>query len=188
MLNPKPLYGEWAEGYSLDIHTLRSTRLPDDDWGHPQFDTVRTNLGELIYRMKYNGHQDTTSEIVELCSDFMKKWLSDKNINVVIPVPPSIPRQNQPVFLLANAVADWYGATYVPDDLEKTSEGISKEMNRTEKKVAVSLLRRAAKPCNVLLIDDLVDTGTTANACVRALRQDKNVRNIYFMAFTRRRT
>lgn len=43
------------------------------------------------------------------------------------------------------------------------------------------------KESNILLIDDIFDTGATANECVRLLKQDPNILNVYFLAITKKR-
>ena len=187
MIDPHRINGAWDEGYYLDLHTKSSIYLGDDDAGTPQFDTVRTELGQLIYQMKYNGHFDTSPAIIALCSQFITSWLKDKKIDVVISVPPSTQRPVQPVFLLSKAVADLLGASLATDGLEKSKGNPSKNMDRANKEIVVSQVRYAIRAYNVLLIDDLMDTGTTANACVNALREDPNICKIYFMAFTKRR-
>ena len=48
--------GRWREGYVLDYHTLDSTYLGDDEYGHPMFDTKRSDVGELLYRLNERHH------------------------------------------------------------------------------------------------------------------------------------
>lgn len=45
-LPPRP----WVDGYVLDYHTVSSTPTGDPYY---RFDTKRTELGELLFRMKY---------------------------------------------------------------------------------------------------------------------------------------
>jgi hypothetical protein len=45
-ISPRKLVGKWTVGYSLDVHTTGSTYLGDDEYGHPQFDTQRSEIGE----------------------------------------------------------------------------------------------------------------------------------------------
>jgi len=52
-INPKIITGCWTEGFALDFHTLSSEFIGDDEYGHPQFDTKRSEIGELLYRLKY---------------------------------------------------------------------------------------------------------------------------------------
>ena len=39
----------------LDKHTLSSTYLGDDEFGHPRFDTKRSEVAEALYQVKYRG-------------------------------------------------------------------------------------------------------------------------------------
>ena len=41
--------GRWRDGFVLEYHTTGSVYVGDDEYGHPIFDTQRTELGELLY-------------------------------------------------------------------------------------------------------------------------------------------
>ena len=66
MINPKPLHGPWATGYALHVHSTGSEFLGYDQYGHEQFDTKRTEVGELLYRVKYKGDDAALDELVRL--------------------------------------------------------------------------------------------------------------------------
>ena len=51
LIYPIRLRGTWVEGYALDDHTLRSTYLGHDAFGHAVFHTERSAVGELLYRL-----------------------------------------------------------------------------------------------------------------------------------------
>jgi len=40
--HPVRIPGRWREGYALDLHTVQSTFLGDDAYGHARFDTERS--------------------------------------------------------------------------------------------------------------------------------------------------
>lgn len=48
--------------------------------------------------------------------------------------------------------------------------------------------RYCTKEVNILLIDDLYATGASINEAIRLLKQDKNIKNIYVMALTKKRS
>jgi hypothetical protein len=48
--HPKEIEGSWDRGYVLDAHTISSTMIGYNEFGHSEFDTVRSPLGELVYR------------------------------------------------------------------------------------------------------------------------------------------
>ena len=188
-MNPIEVEGNWTEGYTLDKHSLYSIPLGENEFGHMMFDTKRTELGELLYKMKYNGHTDTSAEILELISPFLDDWLLDKNIDFVIPIPPTQKRILQPVFAVASQIAQYYGFDYDLNIFRKTSDVQAKDMSEDDKNLfgCIEMLKHSTKSHNVLLVDDLYQTGSTAKECVRLLLEDANINNIYYLALTRRK-
>ena len=63
-MNPMKIPGRWREGYVLDFHTLGSTYLGDDESGYPVFDTKRTELGDLLCRLKYRSDVAVLEDLV----------------------------------------------------------------------------------------------------------------------------
>lgn len=49
----RPLQGPWNAGWALNKHMLRSIYLGDDEYGHARFESVRTDVGEATYQLKY---------------------------------------------------------------------------------------------------------------------------------------
>jgi hypothetical protein len=93
-LHPIKIKGNWSAGYVLDLHVESSDFIGYDEFGHAQYDTKRTELGELVYRLKYKRDTTVLDEIVQIISSFS----SFKTIDVIIPVPPSnISKEFQPV-------------------------------------------------------------------------------------------
>ena len=172
-ITPRQLPGEWSAGYALDLHTVSSTLVGYNEWGHEVFDTRRSEMGELLYRLKYQSDRAAIRIIVETVVEFVrsKSW----EIDLVVPVPPSSQRDFQPVLALAEAVAWALGAGYCDDCVVKVREtpqlkGIfdrSQRVNLLKDAFAVSKNALAAK--NVLLFDDLYRSGATLQAISSAL-------------------
>lgn len=187
MISAIKVNGNWDEGYVLDFHVANSEYAGDDVFGHPRFKNTYTKIGQLLHSMKYNGHIDTSSEIAEYCHDFLDSWLSDKNIDIVLPVPPTKQRDIQPVFLISEAIADSLNVWYSSDILIKTTTEQAKNMSKDNKVLSgtVKKLKLAKRKCNILLIDDIISTGSTASECVSVLKTDPLIRKIYFLAITK---
>ncbi len=47
-INPQRLYGKFVSGYALDIHTISSTYVGVNEQGHDVYETVRSELGDLL--------------------------------------------------------------------------------------------------------------------------------------------
>lgn len=101
-MNPKKIVGSWVSGYALDIHTISSVHLGVNEFGHDVFDTKRSELGELLYRPKYNGDLKAADAIVEATVEFVKP--SRAKFDLIVPVPPSGARKVQPVVVLATGI------------------------------------------------------------------------------------
>lgn len=58
LLNPVRIYGTWDEGIVLDNHMLKSVFLGYDENGKEKFENTRTEIGELIYKFKYQKDKE----------------------------------------------------------------------------------------------------------------------------------
>lgn len=101
--NLMEIEGEWDLGYVLDWHTLSSEYLGVNEFGYNMFDTVRSEVGEAIYQLKYRADQD---EIGVLADTFVEN-LKDifESASFIVPMPSSKTRAIQPLNLLAKEVA-----------------------------------------------------------------------------------
>ena len=119
-ISPKKLEGNWANGFALDYHIIKSFYIGDDAYGHPQFETKRTEIGELLYRLKYSRDRSVTDMIVDIAVDFLKKKAWD--IDLVIPVPPSRKRIFQPFLDLAEMIAGGLKKPFTMSCLKKVKD------------------------------------------------------------------
>ena len=110
-INPHKLRGPSTDGYALDVHTTSSTMIGHNAYGHAVFDTVRSPLGELLYRLKNRGDQTTIPEVVATAGEFINGW--GIQVDAVVPVPPSnTARKNQPVIEVARALSLYLRAPF----------------------------------------------------------------------------
>jgi len=186
-INPIKLTGNWTEGYALDKHTISSEYTGEDAFGHKQFKNIYSPIGELLYKMKYNGHHDTSEDILNLAKPFLDEWLANKNIDIILPVPPTKKRDIQPIHIITEVFAEHCNIPYSAEVLFKIATNQAKDMNKDEKNLqgSISLLKNAKRKCNILLVDDLFSTGSTINECVRVLKTDELVHNIYVLTITK---
>ena len=119
-IQPVRIPGRWRDGRALDVHTVSSTYLGDDEFGHARFETTRSPVGELLYRLKYKADQGVVAELAEAASSFIRSW--SPGIDLLVPVPPSRHRAMQPVLVVAAAVADRLGVEYCPDCVKRSRE------------------------------------------------------------------
>ena len=76
-------------------NTISSVYLGDNFDGQPQFDNERSEMGELINRLKYHSDETVIPKIIEIINKNLKNITT---VNFIIPVPPSnIKRAFQPV-------------------------------------------------------------------------------------------
>jgi predicted amidophosphoribosyltransferase len=191
-VNIMPIRGEWDDGYVLDYHTVKSVPCGYNDFGHPEFDTVRTEIGEAIYQLKYNG--DLT-KIEPLAEVFVEKLGSKfKTASLIIPIPPSKERKIQPILELNKQLAVKMGIFLFENILMKKYE--TPQMKNINKKERSKVLMRsfsindaiAESQCvDVLMIDDLYDSGTSLLAATRTLRTYPKINKVFVAAFSRTR-
>lgn len=191
-ISPTKLAGPWAIGYALDVQTMSSTYLGDNEYGHPRFDTQRSELGELLYRLKYRGDRSVIAVIADTATAFVQqqKW----TVDLVVPVPPSRDKRAfQPVHLVAEAIASELGAGFGPDCIVKVrSTPELKGVYQYDERIALlrdvyAVARTKVASKKVLLFDDLYRSGATIKSTSQALRAKGEPQRIYALTLTRTR-
>jgi predicted amidophosphoribosyltransferase len=192
-INPKRITDSWTEGFALDYHTLRSEYIGDDEYGHPQFDTKRTELGELLYRLKYGKDKSVLGDIIATASQFIKSraWFLD----LIICVPPSRKgRQFRPVPPVAIGIGKTLGVDVCVEAVVKLKD-TPELKNIFDFEERMRILKEAFEirdPViagrSVLLFDDLYRSGATLNAISRLLEQQGRVKSLYVLTLTMTRS
>jgi competence protein ComFC len=195
MVNIKPLRlpGRWREGVALDYHTVGSTYLGDDEFGHPIFDTQRTELGELLYRLKYRLDNSVVDEIAIAAATFITSW--NTGIDIIIPVPPSRSvRPLQPVLTLAESLSRKLNIPNVIDAVV-TVKDIPELKNVYDYDERLRLLQGVhviqssiVEGKRILLFDDLYRSGATMNTITAALYDHGLAADVFALAITRTRS
>lgn len=190
--HPISLKGPWDEGFALDVHTTKATYLGDDAYGHAQFDTTYSEIGELIFRLKNRGEEAGIAPLCEVACAFVmgRGWPA----NMIVGVPPSRPgRRIQPVPLLSEAMGKALGVEFCRDCIKKArSTAELKSVYEYQKRVemltdAYAVVADKTRGRNVLLIDDLYRSGATIEAVSKCLNEAGEVASLFALAFTKTR-
>lgn len=191
-IKPKTLRGEWKQGFALDVHTTSSTFVGHNEYGHPEFATTRSPLGELLYRLKYKRDESVIEEIADAVVEFIKA--SKIRIDAIVPMPPSNVRSVQPVLQIANAVAKKLGVPVLKNCVSKTKKTPQlKDIYNYEERTklldgAFMANRNQSSGKSVLLFDDLYRSGATMNAVARELAKAGEAKEVFVLALTHTRS
>ncbi|MSO71645.1 MAG: hypothetical protein EXQ88_06505 [Alphaproteobacteria bacterium] len=79
------LEGNWKSGKAYDLHTVASTHLGVDQFGHDRFENTRSEMGELVYQLKYKCEKSAVEKIVSLLDSIG----GIKSFNYILPIPPT---------------------------------------------------------------------------------------------------
>lgn len=189
----KKLDGSWDAGFALHKHTLSSVYLGDNEFGHPQFDTTRSEPGEALFQLKYRGDW---SQVGPLAAELQQTLLPRfEKIGLIIPMPASTVRARQPVEEIANELGRLANIPVFNDIIVKAPapQGAPqlKNLHTREEKDAALEGRFSINPSitnegrwNALLLDDLFDTGATMEVVCRTLRTYKKIDRVYAASIT----
>lgn len=190
-INPQRIHGNWLVGVALDLHTLSSVHLGVNEHGHDMYDTTRTELGELLYRLKYDGDRSAAQDIIDTASTYLIR--RHKVSEILVPVPPSTVRPFQPVMVLAHGIGARVGLPVV--DCLSFTRPPSAVKNVKDRDRRATLLRGlhavdAAKTTgrHVLLFDDLFRSGATLNAITDVLLNGGGAASVRVLTITRTRS
>jgi predicted amidophosphoribosyltransferase len=186
-VNIQILRGKWTTGWALDLHTVSSIPLAEGG-----FYTTRSEIGEMLYQLKYRGDKNQIEPLAQIAADFIRS--RSLCISALIPVAPSnTARPFQPVIEVAKHISQ---KLRMPLDLRY----IVKIKNTEELKSVEDPLRRRKlltgafkaketyKGQGILLFDDLFRSGETLNAITETAINDGRVASVYVLCLTKTRT
>jgi predicted amidophosphoribosyltransferase len=153
------------------------------------FDTLRTEVGEATFRLKYRWDWSQTTPLAQAIAGNIYPKL--KNVGFIVPMPASTPRARQPVVEVSEALGAIVKVPVFSNLLHKAKGSPLKNLHTKEEKIeaigtsfSVDDAIQGDGPWNVLLIDDLFDTGASMEAACKALRGYNKVSRIYVAALT----
>ncbi len=189
-IHPQKIEGDCVSGTALDLHTTSSTLIGKDEYGHDQYDTVRPEISELLYRLKYKGDQTCAAGIINAASTFLLSL--PPGIDLIIPVPPSAVRKFQPVLTLATGIGAAINLPVVDCVTTTRTTTQLKEVTDPEKRKELveglySVDPRHTAGCKILLFDDLFRSGTTLNAIAKVLLTQGQAASVCALTITKTR-
>lgn len=200
--------GNWNLGVALDLHTKSSSPIINDDGEITGWDTIRTEIGEELYKLKYWTSENNvvkaqridrlSDEVVKMINQIIKiikeKKDFDINFSYIIPVLPSKSRTFQPVIELAKEVANKSGIPLGSNILKKVKstdqlKQIEDEQEREDiLNDAFDLEDGCLSGKNIILVDDLYRSGSTLKAITTSLKNKGKAKNVIVIVLTKTRS
>jgi predicted amidophosphoribosyltransferase len=191
-INPISINGPWQQGWALDIHTLSSTFIGDDAYGHAHFENKRSELGELLFQFKYRGDRSGLAAICETVAAFVRQ--RNLPVDVIATVPPSNEsRRVQPLPAIGRGVSERLSCPYRPDALVKVrqTDELKTVFDLEQRRKLLQGVFRAVPQIlenqTVLLIDDLFRSGATLHAATREILENGRAKSVVAITLTKTR-
>lgn len=191
-VNIEEISGIWKYGQSLDKHTISSTLIGYNEYGYMQFDTTRSEVGEALFKLKYRSDYSQAPIIASQLYLSLGEVFS--SCKLIIPMPASKHRQRQPVTEIARELAKLMGIPCVENLLVKvTATSAMKDIASREERISTLMGAFTVYDVlplgkyDVLIIDDLFDTGSSLEAATNVLKGYSKIRDVYVATVTRKR-
>jgi predicted amidophosphoribosyltransferase len=191
MLCPQGVKGPWKAGFILDWHTVASQVIGENEFGHPIFDTQRSEIGELLYRCKYRSDRTALTKMLRVCNDYLIRHASGK-FEIVLPVPPSHSARIV-TRCIAQGVAAGLGVNYsdtaltTPKNTSALKSVVDPDVRRQLLRDAFRVDRKQVEGKKVLLVDDVFRSGATLESAAEAVTAQGCPTAVYVLAMTRTR-
>lgn len=184
------ILGNWKKGLAFDVHTLDSTYLGVDEHGHDRWKNTRSDMGELVYQLKYRGNRRAIQDIVKM----LDKIKGIESMDCIVPIPATNPRR-QPVLEIARALGKRRSVDVVENALIKATGGAElKDVDDPEERR--ELLGKSLtlsedvdlRDADILLLDDLYRSGATLTVATDLLLTEGKVASVRVLTMTKTRS
>ncbi len=142
---------------------------------------------QLTHALKYQGQEQISNYLGKMMSEYMKSDAEFQKVTHVVPVPVHPKRlkkrgYNQ-VDGFGKEIAKSLNAQYLPDLLVKTKNTINQaklgQVKRSDETKSIYNLNepeRIPEDTHLLIVDDVITTGTTLSLCTRELQKIQSVK------------
>ncbi|WP_373796947.1 ComF family protein [Neisseria dentiae] len=185
----KELYGIWDKGYALNKHTKSSECIGYNEYGYPIFNTIRTDVGEALYQLKYKQDKSQIKPLADCLAQNIYPLF--ERVGFIVPMPASTERIWQPVTEIVNELSKIVNIPCFNSMLLKQKGRSLKDLNDKEEKIQAlngtfSLIKNIKNDgkWNVLLIDDVFHTGASMEVASNALKTYEKIDKVYITAIT----
>ena len=186
------LKGNWRLGWALDLHTESSSYVAPGE-----FDTEYTEIGQMLYNLKYQNDKSQIRPLADKLHEFFQNRRATPHISSIIPVPPSNEdRRFQPVTELADALGNKLGINVLHDYIQKikitkTLKSVNTQAEKKKILRGVFKVNPDVEPDrvgeNVLLFDDLYQSGATLREITKTMNNEIYIKSIYVLTVTKTR-
>lgn len=163
------------KGYFLDDFSIHGEVALDGAWCLTDFVPI---MQQLIHLLKYNRRKRVVKRLCEFWASEISRCLEGVNYDRVAPIPLHPRKARERGYNQVAGLARWLGLHQdIPvtlDLLVRTRYTTTQtQLNAEERHSNVSGAFRVDTPVegvNILLVDDVLTTGSTANACATVLK------------------
>jgi len=190
-INPVEINGNWAHGWALDLHTISSVPVGYNFFGHLEFDTTRSEIGEAIYQLKYRNDKSKIDPVAQAVADFIKSKHELNDVCAIIAASPSdTSRSFQPVVEIAKIVGARLNISVPEDYLQKIKQTpvLKNETDSQKRHEALEgvfkIIDARYSDKHILVFDDLFRSGETLKAICGTLSAQGKVGKISVVTAT----
>ncbi len=176
------------------FYKLKNNPLEKTLWGKVSFETIDSLLyftknsktQELLHHLKYRGRQDIGILLAKTVYNNYKEISKELPYNAIITIPLHYLKQKKRGYnqcaSFASTLSSLWNIPYYKDAIIRVHNNLSQtKKSRIERWENVENIFNILKPNEIsnkhlLLIDDVITTGATIEACILALNYQENVR------------
>lgn len=180
-IKPRRIKGPWKDGYALDSYS----RGHDDSkkgWA-----TIHTEVGELVYKLKYKGDWSVFEELSNVAAQFLLSWGPDADL--LIPAPSSHRWPNDPLLWLARHLGKTAGIETSDSCVIRVKKlpRLKTIKSFEERERLLKDAHRAAevgltRGKRILILDDLIESGSTLGSITRLLYSEGQAADVSVLA------
>jgi ComF family protein len=175
-------YTGFTQLYANPVEKIFFGRVPVEAATSLFFFTPASSVQKLIHQIKYNGQQQLAVYLGKMMGREMQASPRFEGLDMIVPLPLFKTREKQRGYnqaaLLAVGISDTTGLPLAGKAVKRVRESLSQtRKTRAERWQNVeglfSVSENLGENRHILLVDDVITTGATLDACASAILREK---------------